>query len=457
MVVAKSAVTKGAALTQLGASDGKAQVTEEKTITKRYVEDKPTDTAQDRASNDSDSDTERANNRESQAPIFQDSQTPRNRLAEMFEDLREAQDYAGEMFVVLITRRQDLMTDNFRKPCMQSTSFAPLQITSDYFLQFVPLIQKYNANSGGRFDIVICSSDGKDLDIGIANLVISDPLQDEKPVTESKNELDILTLVREMNEANDRRFAELITVMRKPDKPDEFMELAKEKMRNDFLNPPEKKGFNPEETIAQVMTSVAVTQAMGDGFARMFNRDSGSEKDGGLLEKLLTNEMVIDRASGVLQNALNIFGAMAQARNNPTAPPIYAQPQPTGYPPLPQQPPQAQPEQAPTEPTEIDMETQEIINALCKELESDRPLDETNEVLKDIKEQHTPIYNQLTLICKMVSFETLVEQLGEHVPDIFDRYYDDNDEANELGEKVLGRLETFYKQMKEIDITKVVS
>lgn len=462
MTTKATVISKASALKQLGNDDDKVAVKKETVITETYVKDKPANENEANPnSNETINESPAANRPAFNPPIYQTPNAPENRLAEMFSEIRDAEETENETFVAIITRRADNLNDNFRRPCLQNMNFQPLQFTSDYFLSFVSLIQKYNGNSGGRFDIVICDQKGEPLNIGLSNFVIADPIIEEKPATpiSDRNDLDTLALVDRIMQQSDQRFAELVKIMRDEKKEDEFTQLAKEKFRNDVLNPQPQTGFNPEKMIENVMGSLAVTTALAEGFGKIINREPAAEKEKGILETLITNDAVIDRAGNVVENLTAAFANMAASRAQPQPPPQYP-PQysnPAGYPPLPQQPPpQQQPEpQQPivnTVPPEAQQEMENIVNEIIAEIESENPLDETNEKINALKTDKPEIFQMLVMACQIQSFEQLLDRLENLVPDTFDQFYDDKDELNERGAKVEERLQVLYNYFKSIKL-----
>jgi hypothetical protein len=457
MAISKGApASKKVALSQLGGDEDKAVVVKEEHTTTSYVTDKPQDTSENKA-NEFQNPTEiRADNYRNTAPVFQTAQPNKNRLADFFAELKDYETEENETFYLMVTRKSDLMTDTFNKPCLGNVTFPPLQINASMMFQFIPLLQKYNGNSGGRFDVVVCDATGGQLeDIGLNGFVISNPLEDSLKDTSAKeNGIDVIQLFEKINEANERRaqeserrFTELLAAMRPQE--DEFVKLAKEKLRNDILNPKETEKFNPEKILESVFTTTAVMQGMGEGFAKMFNRDGNSsgEKDKGMLETLLTNEMFIDRASDFASNFMETLGSVAVAMTGkaPVVNPNFQQPQQPDTGGVPHQIPQ--PQQQTQEQIMQEQERKELIKSIIVELEGDKPLDAENEFLIKLKAEHTDIYTLLKVACMMQPFEALVDQLETIVPDEFDSYYD-GDELNVKGLYVNERLKTFYDFMK---------
>lgn len=446
MTIAKgTTAAKKTALNVLGDTADKAHVTEEHITTKTYVADKPKDKDENETANGNAANQNSADTARTAPPVFTAQAAPKNRLADLFTDLRDYEETENETFYAMITRRPDMMNDNFRSPCLSLMQFPPLQINSSMMFQFIPLLQKYNGNSGGRFDVLICDTTGEQLEgIGLSGLVIVNPTIDEQPA-QHQNGLDVVSFLREMNEANakraeesERRFMEMIKAMQP--KEDEFTLLAKEKLRNDILSPKESTEFNPTKILEQVFTTTAVMQGMGEGFAKMFNKEGNSEKDRGLIESLLTNEMFMDKASDFATNITDTLAEVAVAFKTGAPPPQ----QHNAY----QQPDTGTVHQIPTNEQQMkEQERIQLIKSIITELESDRPLNNENELLVNLKSAHADIYGLLKIACTVQTFEQLVGQLETIAPDEFNTYYDD-DELNEKGKHVNERLKAFYDFMK---------
>lgn len=447
---ATTAAAKRQALSQLGDDDDKAVVIEEKHTTTTYKTPKP-------KTEDGDEKTQRENQEQSNSNriaanpfVFENKrENPPNRLAEMFDDMRNAEEYEGEVFYALITRRADLMQDNFRKPCLTEQTFPAMQLNSSMMLQFIPMLQKYNGNSGGRFNVVVCDDKGEPLDIGLSGLVVADPIVEERTDNSGNNDTNVIQLFQQMQEASEQRFEKMLEAMRP--KTDRFSEIAEQMLMKQLLDPPQSKGFNAEELMANVMGSVAVTQSIAEAMSKAFNKnDSGGDKDKGLLETLLTNETFLEKGQGVIEQLTNVFGDVMIARQT-GQPPMpnpqandYEQVYPEGYPPLP--PDSVTAEQNTTEEQQM---REQVIKRILEELESDRPLDETNEYLVQLKEEHKDLYEILMLSCKTLPFETLLVQLERIVPDVFAKYVDAEKKPTAQGVYVTQRLHAFYELMKQ--------
>ena len=450
---------KATMIKEVATDDGKqAVVVEEHTKTMTYKQDSPNEREDTKNKNES-ANQGNANSGQSNANLFEaKTALPENKLASLFEELKEYEEFEGETFYALITRRADLMHDNFKKPCLSPQAFPVMQVNSGMMFQFIPQLQKYNGNSGGRFDIVMCADNGESLgdgDVGLNGYVVSDPVEEIKNAeSRTQNEgINVIELFEKMNQASEKRFEQMLNAMRPQE--DEFTKLVKEKMRNDFLHPPQRDNneFDTKQMIANIMGNVAVMQAMGEGFAQMFNKNSGGEKDKGLLESLLSNEVFLDKAQDVGSRLIDSATDIAIAYRNPQA---YQQrhteryeeegEEDTGYPPLPPQ--QQQPQQ---EKTQQEMDREQVIKDILAELEGDKPLDDTNEFLKVLKEENKDLFILLLMSCKMTTFEKLIEQLSQIVPDVFAQY-GSGTELNEKGQYISGRLKQFYEYMKVQEI-----
>jgi hypothetical protein len=371
---------------------------------------------------------------------------PQNKLAQMFNDIKEYEEYENETFYAFVTRRADMMQDDFAKPCLTSQNFPPMQITSKSLLQFIPLIQKSNGNSGGRFDIVVSDSNGEQLDdVGINGFVIPNPVIEEKPLLANNgdNQLMIQFLQQMREDAKADREILLETVRSiTAQKEDEFTAIIKEKVRNDILNPPENKGFNPNEFMAQFMMMPAIVGQMSEAMAKAMNK--GEEKDKGIIATILENEALINAAGGILNNAMETFENIQVAKATAQNPNAVQQQQ---YAPDRSQE-QPQPQQLTAEQEKAMKSTQQLISEILAELSSDRELNNENEKLQELAKEYPLYYPLIKQAAKSQPFEQLVNTLEQLVPEAFAELADENG-VTEQGQHLLDRLEQFYNFLKE--------
>lgn len=379
---------------------------------------------------------------------YSQTKIPRNRLAEMFDELNGYDE--NETFYALITRRADFLNDDFRKSCSSPVNFAPLPITAKSFFTFIPTIQKANGNSGGRFDITIVDEETAPLELGIVNLVIPNPEITEQP-TANPN-ADLLTLVREIQAQSDERFRLILeTIKPQPQEKDRFAQLAERHFENVVLNPqPQEKKFDTDEFIAKIFGSQAIIETISTKFSESFNKGDSSNEKKTILDRLLENEMVVNKASDLLNSVVDTIDHLAEVR-------MASQIQSPQYQPIQQEPIQMPPSQEPPAPqpasqTQQDMEHKEIINKIITELESDNPINGDNATVKELAEAHTDLYEQLKVACKVVKFEKLLDQLEDVVPDTFDQFYNEDETLNERGEKVKARLQELYKYLASLEL-----
>lgn len=434
----------------------KAVVTENFQRTKTYVQDKPEgEDTKDQAKGDN-----KNASSGNQTPTFirqnQTSNIPQNRLADMFDEIEDAQDYDGEIFYAMITRRQDMMNDAFARPCFNIEQFPALQIRADMLLNFIPMIQKHNGNSGGLFDVVITDDKGQSIDIGLAGLRIPNPILENKPqeTVNSNNDLtQIINLMREENRAN----REMIQAALNP-KRDRLTEILEKKFEQDILNPPEPKNnsIDVANIVQQMMLIPTVMGAMGEGFKGMFaNGGNAPEREKGIVEMLLSNETLVNRASDILDNTLSNIADIAETavanRNGVSRQqPVYTEPQPQPQPLQETNTVDQVEEPEETETQETEMDRKQLIIDIIKELESDNKLDDTNEFLLGLEEKHLDVYNMLITLCKNMEFENVVAQLGALVPEAFEGLTLKSDpvKLNKRGLHIQGRLREFYDYMK---------
>lgn len=378
------------------------------------------------------------------------AQTPQNKLAELFGELA---DYDSEQtFYALLTRRIDFFDDDFRSKCTAQQNFAPFPITANSMMQFIPTIQKHNGNSGGRFDIVVVLPTGEPTGIEINHFVVPNPMLE--PIAQGAGEQsDMLQIIMQMQQKSDERFAQLLLQMQanmRPPEKDRLAQLMEKKIENEIMNPQTNKGFDASEVVAQIFTAQTMVQTLSEKMAEAFNTNKDAPPLS-TIDKLLGNEMVVERGFAFLGNIAQAVETMATQKRNapqppPQAPPQYQNPEPTdGYPPL-DAPPPAQ--AAAPEQDEQTKEIAEMITGIIEELESDRPIDDNNAYLNEQKAKYEFYFKQIKMMCNMMSFDDVFAELDKNLPDVFNQFYDASDELNERGVKIESRLREFYYYMK---------
>lgn len=377
------------------------------------------------------------------------AQVAENRLAKLFDDLADYEEEENEIYYALVTRKQDMMGDRFRNPVLNNIELPPLQVHSGMMLQFVNILLKANGNSGGRFNIVITDKNGNLLEeIGVNGICFADPIEDEKPTVQGGNEfLEFMKFQSEQNRLDReaaRKETEALLLSLKPTK-DRFSELAEQRLQDDILNPDKRKsGINIEETMTRVIESQAVMATMANGFAKMFDNGGSSEKDEGLLKFILGNEMIVEKGTQTIEHMTNVFGALMTRVLAPTAPPIteaeiYEPEETEPYPPI-----AANSTTTKTD-EDINMEKLELIKQVIAELESDRPLNETNKKIQELKSTFPDMYEMLKQTCVGSNFNEAKAMLGIIAREQFNAFK--NDEG-ELKESINARLQELYEFMK---------
>lgn len=451
MAISNTTTNKAAALKALSDPDKAVVTREEKTTFVRPITEEEKNAQRDKEENQNTANTFNGQSSNQSLPFNRQvkTQVSENRLAQMFDDLVEWEEEDNETFYAIITRKQDMMGDDFKRPAVSNIQLPPLQFNSGMMLQFVNILLKANGKSGGRFDIVVTDAHGALCEgIGINGLCLADPYEEEKPQSQD-NSLQLVQMFQMMREEAAKDRDTLIAAL-KPQE-DEFVKLAKEKLRNDILNPKEasKAAFDPQEMIGRVMETRVVMEAMATGFSGIFSKQNPTEgADEGFLKWALGNEMLVEKAVGIYEHTTELLADVAGkfADRNPQAPqqnpPIY-QEENTTYPPI----------GAAAEPTEeqrVNMERQQIIKNLLDEVESDRPLDATNEMLATMKTENPEAYDMLLQSCKQMPLEMLLMLLKQIVPEISQFYGEDTITPNERGVYALERLKVFYEYMKTL-------
>lgn len=452
---------KKTALSALG--DDKAKVRETKVI--EYVTDKPNE-EQDNNEINGQGDT---NNFEGPTINYPNQkETPKNRLADIFMELKDIEEQEGEVFYAMVTRRPDLMNDNFRRKCMTAETFPPLQITSNMMMQFLSDIQRYNENSGGRFDIVILDTAYQDTEVGVSGLTIPNPLLEEKKVEEEKTSSDLKLILEHMAKQQLDFQTTIKELLLQPQKEDDFVALAKEKMRNDILNPKTAPTVDVAGIIQQIMVVPAVVSAMGEGFKGMFANNAQPEKTPSTMEMLLGNEMFMDKATGIVENLIDNVSSIAEvavSNRQPVSNGMPQQPQWQGNNanPLPNAPVENEvievEQEIPIEVSQAQMAQQKIVHDILTELESDNALDENNVFFNQMKADNPDIYELLKGMCNLMTFDNAMLRLEQLAPDEFRRYAkeDNPQELSELGIKIQGKLKNLYDFLRKPETPKKVA
>lgn len=428
----------------------KAKVTEVTTKTSEYVAPNPeTKNQADRNANSVQGDNQISQDRANILTPQREAYT-QDRLSAMFEDVKSSADFDGEQFVAIIVREPDHMTDRFSVPCSTQSYYPPFSFNPSDQMNFIPQIQRFNNNSGGRFSIRITDSQGEDLEIGMKGFVIANPVR-ENVIDSGANSggefAQVLQMMQEDRTRQDNRLEQLIAAMNQPKADDEFTTMVKEKMRNDFLNPPEKKSsFDPAEFAGKLMEGQVMMNAITQMLTQTMQNASGGngggrEQDKGIIMSLLGNEKVMDIVGSTVENVTNLVGDIALAKagaeslgpNPPTANP--AQPQQTAQP---------QPEQPTPEQIEAAQNSmKEVSKKIIDELLSENALDDDNEVMNALAEEYPQFLSLIRMSCKANKFDVVHKQLQEFLPDHFESVPADKKEYLET------RLHEFYTYMKE--------
>lgn len=388
-------------------------------------------------------------------------QIPKTDLEKMFDRLEMAIQMQSlqDSFIAMIVRQPDAaMNIKYNAPCGYVTNCGYFQFTTRDLFNFDAAIQDRNGNSGGIFNIRIFKNDQTPLllkrnrydydsrhlpeytEVGLVNYPVANPVKaDIIPLQNGQSNIENMLL--SYMEKTESRFESLLQQMNKPKEQSTLEKALEQKMLNDLLNPPERNGLGGfEQTMATIMAMPVMVEKMSE---KMFPQPPVPVEPDifDKAEKILK----IPAVSGAVDSILNIsesFAAskMANAGTNTTAQQNPAQDQ------------NLEPEQ--------NTEMLELLNDVIAELESDNPLDATNEFIQTLQTEFPTQADQLQSTCKIMSFDQIVQLLGAQklIPHPFVPFLDlEQTQAtsqyvwNARGVKMVERLKEFYEFVKSIE------
>lgn len=435
---------KAKALSELG--EDKAIV--ETHTTKTYVEDIPKNETHDNQFSETTIPTQENNYLSDFSPVLPLSETS---LQRFIRELKEVQDSLGRelVFTAIITRKQDRMNDRFNIPCTSDTQLPPLDFTVNQVLNFVPVLQKANDNSGGRFSIDVYSEDLQDF-TGIRLFLIV-PNGKEEILNPNNANQDLLSVVKALVENSQQQTNRILeAIQRNQQKPEKstLEQAIEQKILRDLLDdkPKEDSTGKLQETFLSIMAMPAMVNKMAD---KMFP-ETPAPAEQSTFEKLLSNETFMSQAMEKLSNIGTGFinyMALSKMQNQQ-------------QPPQPVQQPAPQPVPNPQQLTEQQQQQQEKLNAMqielftqiINELESDRVIDANNPVLQELSGKYPDVYPMIVQTCKAMPYENVFDILVNQLlpSEITDKFFDANGDMNEQGLKLDKRLQELYNFWKSL-------
>lgn len=436
--------------------DTKAQVIETKTTT--YVSDKPESSGKDRE-NDTEIQSTNGIPRVSFPQFFTGGfgSSAKNTIENLASLLV---DDGQESYVAVITRLADLFNDSFFFPCATQQAFPPMAFNaSGMLLNFVPQLTRFNNNSGGRFNIQVCSPSGEPIDDAIlTNFVIANPPR-AKSESNGNGEMNVLIdFIREQNQQNQQFQAQLLQQLAQLQNPknDRFTELAEQVLMKKLSE--ETKSSNPQDVLMQML----VMPEMVSTFAEQFRNAMGVNKpqESSTFIKLVESpfgEQLGARAgeilAGLTQAAANFAQAKALAASQPQVVNVPQSVTPEINPVLPPsiEPPKTTPDQVNDDENDDEKdELKMLVEDIIAELETENPINDDNQFVQELKTDYPMEAELLKMLCERHSFEELLQMLAQKTPEVFQNFLDPRTmRPTERGVRLTARLKEFYDFYKE--------
>lgn len=369
---------------------------------------------------------------------------PKSQIDVMFDRLLEVDSFGNQSFYAMILRLPDAMSDNFKIRCQNQMPLGT-QIFSirDRFI-FQSALQKLNNNSGMRCAIRVCDEGGQEITVkrrihfhtswhpvGIAHLVIPNPIVAELKETTSQNNSEFSELLREMREdrqANERKFELLRNELTKPREPSMLEKALEQKMINDIANPPQGNNSNLEQTLATMFTMPVIVEKMA---SKMFPEAPAPPAEQSILEKFFTPqvaETIANKGMDLIGTFGNSIATAIETRTLASLTPeqkkvveenrrvMYEEDFDTENPQLnPQM--EAQNEQQ--------KQMIELVTKITSELESENPINTENTLIEELSNEFPMQYGILKMACQNTDFEIILEQLANIAPDAIKPYIDE--------------------------------
>lgn len=386
----------------------------------------------------------------------QEQNTPtlrKTRLEIMFGHIREAiaTERLDDSFYAFVVRQPDAIESRYNYPCGRETELGVFQFTSRDMFAFPAEIHRRNNNSGGTFNITVYRSDTRQplelrrrsfsareysiISVGLMGYTLSNPVKDDlnAPVNNSSNgvENQIMALI----EKQDERFQRFLEKQNEPKEKSLVEKAFEAKILQDITNPPTQQ--NGLEAMQTIMMQMFAAPAMIDGFTkRMFPPPTPPEQKDWLDKATQVFEMP------VTQQLLGKLGDIGEAIAISRLPPVQ-NPNPNN------------------DDEELDEkdDMQILLETVIAELESDNPLDETNAVVSDLKNDFPDHFDTLQTACQTFDFDgvfaLLINKSSKMQPSPFIPFLDiEQTQAtkkhvwNERGERLKTRLQEFYEYVK---------
>lgn len=377
-------------------------------------------------------------------------------LGTMFDDINYAiEQGCHDRFFAWVVRLPDPISNNFRvSNTMAQQDLGQFQFTSRDMFNFVNAVQKINNNSGGVFSIAIYTDQQKpltffkrfrgrfeseiiqrEITVGLANYSVPNPdiAIDGNNANTSMNQGNDLKAILEQQQKSFEHLLEKALGNKQPSALEQAMER---KLIDDMVNPKTMDQTAMMQPILTAMAGMFAMPQMVQGFAgQMFPQPTPPA------EKTLIDHVEQALQIPAVQNALIRIGDIGEAMTvkrlglqsaeNPDDDDLDEI-------------------ENPTEKTDMQL----LMEMIITELESDRPLDDTNSVIINLQETYPDQYDELQTTCQTLHFDAvfalLQNRMAKMKPSPLVPFIDIAQAQagkivyNERGEKLKVRLEAFY-------------
>lgn len=396
-------------------------------------------------------------------------------VAQMFADMREAEQYPGESFMAVIQRHTDTMQDRFNYPYTgQAMTYPPLQLTSQDAFNFIKVLQGYNNNSGGRFSITICRQDGEpamvsvyrggvpvpgwERPIQIKSFVIPNP----PPETLSQNGLTeqggLFRFLEQMQRQQQEFMANMQNMIRQNQGPREPTPLERA-IEAKIIAEVAGSGSNKDDKgfFREFMLMPAMAQGMAEMMRDAMKRPEPITPEPPTVVDQILKVVETPLVSNIVDGATNILEAIAVQKMKLQGEENAGQAEQ-----IPQQNPQGLPGQV-TDDNESDMnESDQLLLTIIDELESNNPLNGDNATLLALAQQFPSEFGMLIGFCK-APFATVQKSLTLRLKaarqDVLMEFLDlERTNAvgkfvyNERGQNMLRRLEELHGYLATLEL-----
>jgi len=265
----------------------------------------------------------------------------------------------------------------------------------------------------------------------------------------------MVMLLQEMRQDR-QEFKEMFlqTLQRPPEKS--LIQLAYEQKQIDKIINSESKGFDVNEFTQSIMTQGAVMAGLGEAFNKMIFREPPAPPEPDTWDRIMqvASHPVAGQVVNKLMEVGDAFASVKLDKMSAEVP--HANPN-EFQPPI-----DSQDSQDPQDSQDSVQPMQALINEIIDELESENPLDNTNETIKELQTEFPKEYGMIRMMCKGLdtfdeAFGTLLESTVQIQPYPFSEFLDIPAMqtagkgvylVNERGEKMKKRLEEFYNYVR---------